>query len=438
MMAPTTETVVVLNQRAQALRLDAGDIGAGRAIDVGPYRVHVGDLVATRQNARRLVTDRNLMVENRDRWTVAAVHGDGRLTVEGKTGRVELPGDYVQEHVELAYASTSHASQGRTVDRSFLFLDEATNAAGIYVPMTRGRMSNEVFVGCQGEETPTDVVTESLARSWIDRPAVARRAELAPVRPDAGQGDGPVDRSPLGPKVLRQLLERAHEIDRETRRLEYQIGLSQRELQSIDQRRQQLDQSLHDLEARRLEAESLLAQHDRPLHRRRHRQEVETARSQSQWLPRAIDQAQRELGELDTKESAARKRLEQAGLDLRDGRRLVGERHAIGRRLDDDRLARGTDRAAEPPAYVTDRLGPRPATRPAALLWEVAAGQLMQHHTAFELDQGSPLGPQPRPLDDDAYTASHWAATEAAARLDRALGRELEIAPPERGLGLSL
>jgi hypothetical protein len=238
--------------------------------------------------------------------------------------------------------------------------------------------------------------------------------------------------------VLRQLLERAHEIDRQTRRLEYQISLSQRELQSIDQRRQQLDRSLHDLEARRMEAESLLAQHDRPLHRRRHRQEVETARSQSQWLPRAIAQAQTELGELATKESAVRKRLERAGLNLQDRQGLVGERHAIGRRLDDDRLARGTDRAAEPPAYVVDRLGPRPATRPAALLWEVAAGQLMQHHTAFELDQGSLLGPQPRPLDDDAYTASHWAATEAAARLDRALGRELEIEPPDRSLGLSL
>jgi hypothetical protein len=176
MMAPTTETVVVLNQRAQALRLEAGDLGAGRDLDVGPYRVHVGDLVATRQNARRLVTDRNLMVKNRDRWAVAAVHGDGRLTVEGKTGRVELPADYVQQHVELAYASTSHASQGRTVDRSLLFLDGATNAAGIYVPMTRGRMSNDLFVSCQGEETPADVVTESLARSWIDRPAVVRRA----------------------------------------------------------------------------------------------------------------------------------------------------------------------------------------------------------------------------------------------------------------------
>ncbi len=438
MMAPTTETVVVLNQRAQALRLDAGEIGAGRAIDVGRYHVHIGDLVATRQNARRLVTDRNLMVKNRDLWAVATVHGDGRLTVEGKTGRVDLPADYVQEHVELAYASTSHASQGRTVDRSFLFLDEATNAAGIYVPMTRGRMSNEVFVSCQGEETPADVVTESLARSWIDRPAVARRAELASVRPDAGQGDGPVDRSPLGPKVLRQLLERAHEIDRQIRRVEYQIGVCQRELQSLGQRRQQLDRSLHDLEARGVEAQKFLAQHDRPLHRRRHRPEIEAARRQSQWLPRAIAQAERELGELDTKENAVRGRLERASLDLQDRRELVGERHAIGRRLDDDRLARGTNRAADLPAYVTDRLGPRPATRPAALLWEVAAGQLMQHHTAFGLAEGSPLGPQPLPLDNDAYMASHQAATEAAARLDRALGRELEIAPPEQGLGLSL
>ncbi len=86
------------------------------------------------------------MVKNRDRWTVAAVHRDGSLTVDGSTGRVTLPAEYVAADVELAYAETSHATQGRTVDRSFLYLDGPTGTAGIYVPLTRGRTSNEAFV----------------------------------------------------------------------------------------------------------------------------------------------------------------------------------------------------------------------------------------------------------------------------------------------------
>ncbi len=89
---------------------------------------------------------------------------------------------YVAEHVELAYAQTCHASQGRTVDRSFLYLDAPTGAAGIYVPMTRGRESNEAFVVIRGEETPSDVVAEALTRTRIDRLAVAVRAELRSAR----------------------------------------------------------------------------------------------------------------------------------------------------------------------------------------------------------------------------------------------------------------
>lgn len=63
------------------------------------------------------------------------------------TSLVELPSDYVQQHVELAYASTSHASQGRTVDRSFRYLDGGTNAAGIYVPIAYVGGAGYVGVG---------------------------------------------------------------------------------------------------------------------------------------------------------------------------------------------------------------------------------------------------------------------------------------------------
>ena len=97
----------------------------------------------------------------------------------GPTRRGPPAGDNVSRHVELAYAETSHANEGRTVDRSYLLFEGATNTAGIYVPMTRGRLSNEAFAGVHGEQTPGEVVAESLARNWIDRPAIQRRAELA-------------------------------------------------------------------------------------------------------------------------------------------------------------------------------------------------------------------------------------------------------------------
>ena len=203
MMAPTNETVVELNLRAQDLRAEAGEIDIfGPSVSVGDYQFFRGDVVATRRNDRELHTDRGLMVKNRDQWEITDVHR-GDVTVSGRTGTVRLPADYVVEHLELAYAQTSHANQGRTVDRSLLFLDGPTDTRGVYVPMTRGRQSNEVFVALQGEQTAVDVVGQALVRDWIDEPAVARRAELQRREPD-GDGRGLGDQ--LDGAQLRKLL----------------------------------------------------------------------------------------------------------------------------------------------------------------------------------------------------------------------------------------
>ena len=176
-MAPTNETVVRLNQLAQGRGGPATSTSTVRRCRPD-YRLFRGDSIATRHNDRNLLTDRDLMVKNRDRWTINAIHR-GDVTVSGRTGTVRLPAEYVAEHLELAYAQTSHANQGRTVDRSLLFLDGPTDTRGVYVPMTRGRLSNEVFVALQGEQTAVDVVAQALVRDWIDQPAIARRAELA-------------------------------------------------------------------------------------------------------------------------------------------------------------------------------------------------------------------------------------------------------------------
>ena len=114
----------------------------------------------------------------------------------------------------LPNAETSHANQARTVDRSLLYLDGPTGASGIYVPMTRGRESNEAFVVIRGEETPADVVAEALSRTWIDRPAVAVRAELREALAEDAKGSRTRERQLLAAFEIRGLLQRETELDR--------------------------------------------------------------------------------------------------------------------------------------------------------------------------------------------------------------------------------
>lgn len=103
-----------------------------------------GDLVVTRRNDRILTTDHGEPVRNRERWTVAAVHDDGALTVShlGRHGSVTLPADYVRAHVQLGYAATAHGHQGDTVDISITLVTAATTHRSLYVGATRGRDEN--------------------------------------------------------------------------------------------------------------------------------------------------------------------------------------------------------------------------------------------------------------------------------------------------------
>jgi hypothetical protein len=85
---------------------------------------------------------------------------------------------YAAEHVELGYAQTSHATQGRTVDTGLLLVDTPTDGRGVYTPMTRGRNANHAYVVADENRTAVDVLTQAIARDWIDQPAVTRRTQL--------------------------------------------------------------------------------------------------------------------------------------------------------------------------------------------------------------------------------------------------------------------
>ncbi|HSH58839.1 MAG TPA: AAA family ATPase, partial [Acidimicrobiales bacterium] len=435
MMAPTNEAVVSLNHRAQQLRTRAGVIDPDSAsVVAGSYSVHVGDRVATRRNERRLRTDRGLMVKNRDHWDVIAVHPAGDLTVAGSTGEVRLPSDYAKHHVELAYAQTSHATQGRTVDRSFLLLDGPTDTRGVYVPMTRGRLSNEAFVVLDGEQSATDVISEALSRKWIDQPALSRRAEL---QHSASQPAGARSmQRPLDSATLRLLMERDYELAHGHSRAQAQVDILRHQLTRNQERRRQLSRSLEADRVRLEQARRTVEALDRPMRRRRHRVEMDAAQRQLRHLPASIERDGLELADLEANAVVDRQRLIVAEEAL--GRRgdVMEERLSIACRLEFDVKARAAVLGEDPPAYLAERLGPRPPFGATANLWDQAAGHIDQHRTAFDVDCQSLLGHQPH-RDDHACARSHQAAMKAIERLDRALGREMGIEPPSRGLGLS-
>ena len=137
-IADTREQVGALNAAIRDRRRTSGEPSGEQAEPVTKRgeRIGLGDRIATRRN------DRDLGVANRDTWIVAGIGDDGSLLVSGRAGRRELPAAYVEEHVELAYATTVYGAQGDTVDSAHLVIGETTGAAAAYVGMTRGRGSN--------------------------------------------------------------------------------------------------------------------------------------------------------------------------------------------------------------------------------------------------------------------------------------------------------
>ncbi len=78
---PTTTSTPSTGPSKQA-RLDAGHLDPDVTTPIaGGEHVHVGDVVATRRNDRRLITTGGEPVRNRDTWTVTAIGDDGSLTV---------------------------------------------------------------------------------------------------------------------------------------------------------------------------------------------------------------------------------------------------------------------------------------------------------------------------------------------------------------------
>jgi len=315
LLAPTNELVDRLNHRCQAHRLQAGDLDVdGRCLEQAGVRLFVGDGIATRRNDRLLVTDQGEMVRNRAQWTITAIHPDHSLTAQGRHGTVHLPARYVAEHVELAYAATAAAAQGRTVDHSLLVVDGSCDVRNLYVAMSRGTTSNRAYMTLRGEDTAADVFTRCLLSDWIDQPAHTRRAELAGQPPHrAGLLDG---------SVLRGLLERRHQLATDLERAEDRLRSLPGEIRRIEQQRRDAERTIAALEQRRQACEAVVSELDRPLRRRRHEHELCASRRELEGIPDRADRARTAL-------TAAEQALAGLHVDAGEIRDYLSHRPAI-------------------------------------------------------------------------------------------------------------
>ena len=379
LMAPTNETVERLNQRAQHHRIRHGELNpTAPHTTAGIYRLFTGDEIATRRNDRGLLTDRGEMVRNRATWTINTIHHDGAITATGKHGTIHLPAAYVGEHVELAYATTGMGAQGRTVHAAITVLDGPTDVRNLYVPMTRGRDTNEAFITVTGEQTAVDVFAQCLALDWIDEPALTRRAELYNEhthRPGLLTGG-----------QLRELFEDQHRVEivlvgAEGRVLSVPGGIRQAERERAD-----ATEKIERAGAETAAAQKVIDRYDRPLHRRKHTSEIHNANIAISNARAAIERAEETIERADQRIVALKAHLVEARALLAGRAPLDSKLADIDQQLSDDLRIRTRIVSLEQPDHIVNIIGERPAPGSAAREWDHVAGQLDQHLDAFEQD----------------------------------------------------
>ena len=145
-MAARRSTVADLNERARELLAARGQLGE-EVLRSGGLSFAVGDEVLAQCN------DYSLGVLNGSRGRVASASGTA-LKVDLAGGQtVEVPVDYIENgHLTHGYAATVHKSQGVTCDRLFVLGDDTFTIETGYTSLTRGRLSNQLYlVAPEGE-----------------------------------------------------------------------------------------------------------------------------------------------------------------------------------------------------------------------------------------------------------------------------------------------
>jgi conjugative relaxase-like TrwC/TraI family protein len=149
LLAGSNTEAAGLARRVQGRLTQLGTIGPPQAALADGNHAGVGDLIRARLNTEIDAGGRPLT--NRDTLQVTAFRGPDaevrRQRPDGTwTASFRVPGSYLAQNAELAYAGNVHVAQGRTVDTAHLLVTETLSRQALYVGMTRGRQANTAHV----------------------------------------------------------------------------------------------------------------------------------------------------------------------------------------------------------------------------------------------------------------------------------------------------
>jgi hypothetical protein len=359
-VASTNSHVDLLNSAIQTRRVLDGDLDRGTEIVIaGGEHAHVGDVVATRRNDRRLLTSVGEQVRNRELWTVTATHLDGSLTVTHNDthGHVTLPVDYVREHVRLGYAATEHGYQSDTVTAGYSLAGDATSRRGLYVAVTRGRDDNQIHVITASHEIAEarDVLEWILAVDRADIPAVTQRRRLAEQDHlnTAQRGRGPRLRSgrcaipdwfdqlrDLTRVELAETEQRVNINAAEYERLQAELDAARRDVDRLDQltrgQRDQMAAAHHDVDDAKVEHRLAVHRYETSgvRGRRQARRDLTAAENRLTWANYTLDQLQHQTSPDVDRYHQATRQLH----DLGDALRSHDTRELLDRFTTSDRI----------------------------------------------------------------------------------------------------
>jgi len=200
----SNEQLDELNARAQALRIQDGDLAGDRAVALAnrPYGLYAGDEIVLRAasthpqlGAVRNGTRGRVLDVADDRQSATLRLSDGR---QASWERSELDG----ASARLAYVSHTFPAQGQTVDRAHVIAEPLADANGTYVALTRARERTHLYASSErfdgpaeegggGREAQLARLAEQLGRTESEVPsiAVALAHERGIEREHAEQGE---------------------------------------------------------------------------------------------------------------------------------------------------------------------------------------------------------------------------------------------------------
>ena len=178
LITDTNEHAARMNAQLRARLVELGRVEEdGVPLDREGTTAGLGDIIQARRNGWELerFEGNSGAPINRMRYRVVGTRHDGGLVVEPEHGgdRLTLPGRYVSKDATLAYASTVHSAQGQTVDTGHTIATDRTDAAALYVSLSRGMRSNTAHVVTRPvpEDAPPGAVPDT---TRLDPVAVLR------------------------------------------------------------------------------------------------------------------------------------------------------------------------------------------------------------------------------------------------------------------------